>query len=159
MGLTKTAYDRLTYEIIGSAIDVHRELGPGYPEKVYHEALMVALDERDIPTQEEVTFIAEYHGQPFGEFRLAVLVDQAIVVELKALDQLDGKCEQQIISYLTTTGREAGSLLNFGTTSLQKRRYFPPRHVQNNPSYQQRLEARKPAQNQSVPSIQSVEEA
>ena len=159
-GFVKTVYDRLTYEVIGAAIDVHKELGPGYPEKVYHEALMVALDERNIRAQKEVTFIAEYHGQPVGEFRVDVLVEQAIIVELKALDQLDGKCEQQIISYLTTTGREVGLLLNFGTTSLEKRRCFPPKHVQNNSSYQRRRDAWQSTwlqqQNQSVSSVQSV---
>jgi GxxExxY protein len=136
-------------------------LGPGYPEKIYHEALMVALDEHHIPAQKEETFVADYHGQPVGEFRLDVLVDQAIVVELKALDQLDGKCEQQIISYLTTTGREVGLLLNFGTTSLQKRRRFPPKRVQNNPSYQRRLKAWKSAwlrrHTNSIPSVQPVD--
>lgn len=121
---------------------------------------MIALNERHLPAQKEVTFIAEYHGQPVGEFRLDVLVDQAIVVEVKALDQLDGKCEQQIISYLTTTGREVGLLLNFGTAGLQKRRCFPPKHVQNSPSYRRRLKAWKPAwlkrQDQSVPSVEEV---
>jgi GxxExxY protein len=162
MGFTETVY-KLTYEIIGAAIDVHKELGPGYPEKIYHEALMIALAERNILAEKEVTFIAEYHGQPVGEFRVDVLVDQAILVELKALDQLDSKCEQQIISYLTTTGREVGLLLNFGATSLEKHRYFAPKHVQNNPSYQRRLKAWKAAwlkrQNKSVSSVQSVEEA
>lgn len=162
-GFVKTVYDRLTYEVIGAAIDVHKTLGPGYPEKVYHEALMVALNERNIQAQKEVTFIAEYHDQPVGEFRLDILVDRAIIVELKALDQLDGKCEQQIISYLTTTGREVGLLLNFGTASLEKRRCFPPKHVQNSPSYQRRRDAWKSTwlqqQNQSVPSVQSAEEA
>lgn len=161
MGFTRTTYDELTYEIIGAAIDVHKELGPGYPEKVYHEALMIALGERSIPAQKEVTFVAEYHGYPVGEFRLDVLVDQAVVVELKALDQLDSKCEQQIISYLTTTGREVGLLLNFGTASLERRRFFPPKRIQNSAKYQQRLHTWKPAwierQNSSALSVPSDE--
>ena len=66
MKAVQTIYDALTYAINGAAMAVHRELGPGYPEKVYHEALMIELAERDIPAQREVMFIAEYHGHTVG---------------------------------------------------------------------------------------------
>ena len=157
MRAVKTIYDHLTYAVIGSAMAVHRELGPGYPEKVYQKALMIELMEQNIPAQREVLFTAEYHGQPVGEFRVDVFVDDAIIVELKAVDAMNKKHEQQVITYLTTTGREVGLLFNFGTVSLQNRRIFVPQSVQKSASYQKKLKLWKPAwirQNQkSVPSV------
>jgi GxxExxY protein len=140
-----TIYDELSYAVIGAAMEVHTELGPGFPEKVYHQALMVALDDLGLPAAKEVTFMAEFRGRPVGEFRLDVLVDEALVVELKALEKLDSKHQQQIISYLTATGREVGLLLNFGCQRLQKKRVFPPRRVQESEPYCRRREAWKPA--------------
>lgn len=144
MNLVKTVYDDLSYAVIGAAIKVHNELGPGFPEKVYHGALMIALAERNVPADKEVTFMMEFHGRPVGEFRLDVLVDEALVVELKALDELTSKHQQQVISYLTVTGREVGLLLNFGTERLQQKRIFPPRRVQDSQPYKRRRNAWKP---------------
>ena len=129
MNLVNTIYDDLSYVVIGAAMEVHSELGPGFPEKVYHEALMIALAERDVPAEKQVTFTVDFHGSPVGEFRLDILVDEALVVELKALDELSSKHQQQVISYLTVTGREVGLLLNFGTRSLRWRRIFPPKKI------------------------------
>ena len=145
MSYVKTIYDDLSYQVIGAAMEVHNELGPGFPEKVYHEALMIALAERNLPAEKESPFMAEFHNQPVGEFRLDVLVDEALVVELKALDELDSKHQQQVISYLTVTGREVGLLLNFGTQRLQQKRIFPPQRVQDSQAYQRRRDAWQPA--------------
>ena len=145
MSYVKTIYDDLSYNVIGAAMEVHNELGPGFPEKVYQEALVIALAERGLPAGKEAPFMAEFHDQPVGEFRLDVLVDEALVVELKALDELDSKHQQQVISYLTVTGREVGLLLNFGTQRLQKKRIFPPQRVQDNQAYQRRRDAWQPA--------------
>ena len=157
MKTIKTIYDDLTYAVIGSAMAVHRELGPGYPEKVYQRALMVELTERGLPTQSEVLFTAEYHGQPVGEFRVDVFVDDAIIVELKAVDAMNRKHEQQVITYLTATGREVGLLFNFGTASLQNKRIFVPRSVQKSAAYQRKLKLWKPTwikhNPKSVPSV------
>ena len=136
MKYVKTVYDPLTYQIIGAGMDVYNELGPGYPERIYHEAMMIALAERNIPAQKEVTFVAEYHGQQVGQFRLDILVDGAVIVELKAIEAIDRSCEDQMISYFTATGRDVGLVLNFGATEFQKKRYWPPYSVQNSPAFQ-----------------------
>ncbi|MDY7076314.1 MAG: GxxExxY protein [Chloroflexota bacterium] len=143
MNLVNTIYDDLSYAVIGAAMEVHSELGPGFPEKVYHEALMIALAEREVPAEKQVTCMVDFHGRPVGEFRLDILVDEALVVELKALDELTSKHQQQVISYLTVTGREAGLLLNLGTERLQKKRIFPPRRVQDSQPYKRRRDAWK----------------
>lgn len=172
MKYTKTIYDSLTYLIIGAGMDVSNALGPGYPERIYHEAMMIALAERNIPAQKEVMFTAEYHGQQVGQFRVDILVDEAVIVELKAIETIDKSCEEQIISYLTVTGREVGLVLNFGATTFEKCRYFPPYSLQNSPVFQAKRDVWKPGWIQarssavkepdsdyrlSVKSVQSVE--
>ncbi|HNT78160.1 MAG TPA: GxxExxY protein [Anaerolineae bacterium] len=138
-------YDKLTYAVTGAAMEVHRELGPGFSEKVYQEALMIALKEREIPAVKEVGFAVEFHGQPVGEFRVDILADEAVIVELKALENMPNKCEQQLIMYLAASGREIGLLLNFGKVSLEHSRHVPPKTVQNSPAYQNRRNLWKPA--------------
>jgi len=145
MGRVDTIYDELTYAVIGAAMEVHTELGPGFPEKVYHEALMIALAEKGVPAEKEVGFTVEFRARPVGEFYLDILVDEALVVELKALDELDSRHQQQVISYLTATGREVGLLLNFGTERLEKKRIFLPQRVQDSRPYQLRRNAWKTA--------------
>jgi len=145
MSKVNTIYDELSYAVIGAAMVVHTELGPGFPEKVYHKALMIALDERGVPAKDEVTFMVEFHDRPVGEFRLDLLVDKALIVELETLEELNSKHQQQVISYLTATGRETGLLLNFGTQRLQKKRIFPPSRVQESQPYCHRRDAWKPA--------------
>ncbi|MBN1875302.1 MAG: histidinol-phosphate transaminase [Anaerolineae bacterium] len=139
MNYVKTIYDSLIYQIIGAGMDVYNELGPGYPERTYREAMIVALRERHVPVQKEMTFIAEYHGQQVGQFYVDLLVDEAIVVEIKAIETIDKSCEEQIISYLTVTGREVGLVLNFGATEFVKRRYFLPYNIQQSATFQTKL--------------------
>ncbi|HOT90975.1 MAG TPA: GxxExxY protein [Anaerolineae bacterium] len=138
-------YDPLTYAINGAAMEVHRELGPGFSEKVYQEALLIALTERKIPAVKEVGFSVTFHGQTVGEFRVDVLVDEAVILELKALESLPKNCEQQLIMYLAASGREMGLLFNFGKASLEHSRYVPPIAIQSNSAYQARRNLWKPA--------------
>jgi len=144
MKYVKTVYDPLTYQIIGAGMDVYNELGPGYPKRIYHEAMLMALAERNISAQKEVIFVAEYHGQQVGQFRVDILVDGAVIVELKAIEAIDKSCEDQMISYFTATGRDVGLVLNFGATEFQKKRYWPPYSVQNSPVFQVKRNTWKP---------------
>lgn len=130
MSRVDTIYDELSYAVIGAAM-----LGPGFPEKVYHEALMIALAEKGVPAEKEVPYTVQFRAQPVGEFHLDVLVDWAVVVALKALDELDSQ-RQQVISHLPATGQEVGLLLNFDTERLQRKRIFPPQRVQNSQPHQ-----------------------
>ncbi len=149
-------YDSLTYTINGAAMEVHRELGPGFPEKVYQEAMMIALQQRNLRAVKEVTFTVAFHGYEVGEFRVDILVDDAVIVELKALEKLPENCEQQLISYLTASGREVGLLLNFGGASLEHSRVVPPKDIQRSAAYQARCNMWKPAWLQRQKSAQSA---
>lgn len=112
-----------TYAVIGAAIEVHRELGPGFLEKVYHEALQLELGARSIPYEVEKPIGIEYKGQRLSQRYLADLVCyEKIVVELKALKQLSGREDSQLLNYLRATGLRVGLLLNFGGSSTLEHR-------------------------------------
>jgi GxxExxY protein len=104
------------YEIIGAAIDVHRELGPGFLEPVYQEAMEIELAERGIPFVPQKSLAISYKGRRLKKEYVADLVcyDQ-IIVELKSLSRLSGIEEAQLINYLKATGLKVGLLINFGS--------------------------------------------
>ncbi len=93
--------DPLTYAIIGAALEVHTQLGNGFLEAVYHEALAIELSRRDIPFQHEVPLKIKYKGQLLKTiYRADFVCYDSIIVEIKALKQLSGIEESQIINYL-----------------------------------------------------------
>jgi GxxExxY protein len=103
------------YAIIGAAMEVHRELGAGYAEPVYHEAMELELTAAMIPFVSKKELSIVYKGQPLSKKYCADLVCFGeIIVELKALDRLSGTEEAQILNYLKTTGLRVGLLINFG---------------------------------------------
>lgn len=118
-----TRRDPRTHDIIGAAMEVHRELGPGFLESIYQQALAIELGLRSIPFAREVQFPIHYKGQQLGGLHRADLVSHnSIVVELKALPAI-GKAEAaQLVHYLKATGNRLGLLLNFGAPSLEFRR-------------------------------------
>jgi len=117
--------DPRTYAVIGAAMEVHRQLGCGFLEAVYQEALEVELTARGIPFEAQVEIPVRYKGQVLKTFYRADFVCfDVIVVELKALTQLGNVEEAQVINYLKGTGYEIRLLLNFGRTSLQSKRYI-----------------------------------
>ena len=116
--------DPLTYAIIGAAIEVHTQLGSGFLEAVYHEALAIEMSRRDIPFQHEVPLQIRYKGQTLNAiYRADFICFETIIVEIKALTRLSGIEESQIINYLKVTGLETGLLLNFGASSLETKRF------------------------------------
>ena len=116
--------DPQTYAIIGSAIEVHKQLGPGFLETVYQEALMLELGERQIPFLREVDLPIFYKSQPLAaRYRADFICFSLIVVELKAIAHLSTVEEAQLINYLKATGLERGLLLNFGAPSLEYKRF------------------------------------
>ena len=119
---TKLLYKELTYTIIGAAMEVHKILGPGFLESVYEEALCHELTLRGIPHLRQVPVQVRYKSVVAGQFRADLLVDDKVVVELKATKGLTEVDEAQLINYLKGTGYRVGLLLNFGTTSLQHQR-------------------------------------
>ena len=115
-------YKELTYAIIGAAMEVHRTLGPGFLESVYEEALAHEFDLRNVGYDRQAKLAVRYKGIVAGEFRADFLVEDKVVVELKAIKVLTEGNEAQLFNYLKGTGYRVGLLLNFGSASLEYRR-------------------------------------
>ena len=113
------------YAIVGAAIEVHKELGVGFLEAVYQEAIELELYERRIPFEAQKALKVKYKEKQLAKTYVADLIcyDQ-IIVELKALDRLSGTEEAQVINYLKATGIPVGLLINFGSHGkLQWKRF------------------------------------
>lgn len=113
------ALDRLAASVVDAALAVHRALGPGFLESVYEEALCVELKLRGVKTVRQYSVSVLYKGHDVGEGRLDLLVDDALVVELKAVDSLAPVHSAQVISYLKVARRHLGLLINFNTPLLK----------------------------------------
>ena len=125
--------DPLTHAIIGAAMEVHSQLGLGFLEPVYQEALAEELALRGIPFAREVQVPVHYKGKLLAcTYRADFICYDHIIVELKALQELSGKEESQIINYLKAARHELGLVLNFGQQRLQFKRYiFTPSHLRS----------------------------
>lgn len=110
--------NRITNVIIGAAIEVHRQLGPGYQESVYEKALTIELQKRGVRFQRQAIFPVMYEGEEVGEARLDFLVEDLVVVELKAVESLGAIHTSQVISYLRATRRPLAILINFNVRKL-----------------------------------------
>lgn len=119
--------DPRTYAVIGAAMAVHRELGPGFLEAVYAKALSVEFVERHIPFRPEVAIPIHYRGRNLGAEYRADFVCGDIVVELKAISDIGPAQRSQVLHYLKATGYATGLLLNFGAGRLGFERFvFTP---------------------------------
>lgn len=117
-------YPELSNKILGLAIQLHREMGCGFREKVYQDAFEVLLKENMIPYEREKHIDLMFHGVILEhDFFYDFLVDNKIGVELKAVSEIIGEYEAQIINYLHVSNHKLGLLLNFGTTSLEYKWY------------------------------------
>jgi GxxExxY protein len=115
-------HEELTGRIIGAAIDVHTELGPGFLESIYEMALAIALKDREIPFARQVSVPVLFQGVEVGVHRLDFLVAEEIVVELKALKSLEDIHFAVVKSYLRAVRRKHGLLLNFARPRLEIKR-------------------------------------
>lgn len=122
--------DELAHRVIGVALEVHRVLGPGFVEQAYQRAMEIELDARRIPFASQVPFPLQYKSHSLDTvFRVDLIVDRLLLVELKAVDGIDAAHVAQVIAYLRASQLPLGLLLNFDSALLRNgiRRVLPPR--------------------------------
>jgi len=121
--MQKELKDERTYQIIGAAMEVHKHLGAGFLEAVYQEALERELTARSIPFQAQPELRIFYKGEALRKtYEPDFLCFEKIIVEIKALSDLTGVEEAQVINYLKASGLTLGLLMNFGSKSLEYKR-------------------------------------
>ncbi|RYF56728.1 MAG: GxxExxY protein [Cytophagaceae bacterium] len=116
-------HSHLTEQIIAAAYTVHNTLGAGYLEKVYENAMLLELDKRGLQAVSQQPIPVFYELVIVGDFFADLLVEDCILVELKAAENLHPRHEAQLVNYLTSTGHDIGLLINFGTSVTIKRKH------------------------------------
>jgi GxxExxY protein len=109
----------LTQRIIGCAIEVHRVLGPGLLEAMYESAICVEFDEVNLQYARQVSLPAYYKGRLLGEYKVDLVVDDRVLVEIKSVERMNPVFEAQLLIYLRLTGKRVGLLLNFNSRLIK----------------------------------------
>lgn len=121
--ITQIEQDPITQRIIACCFEVHNSLGPGFIEKIYHNALKKALDNRSIPYESEREFEVYFDGKKVGTFRCDFFVEGKVIVELKSVTGfIPPVFRNQVISYLKASKIKTGLLVNFGNKSCEVKR-------------------------------------
>jgi len=121
--LLDTRYNKITERIIGNAMRVHTILGTGFQEAIYQRSLGIEMEQQGLVFEREIEMPLYYKGVAVGSRRVDFLVEQAVLVELKALHELTPTHHAQIINYLDAYRLEVGLLINFGEPSLRFKRF------------------------------------
>lgn len=111
--------DLLTQKIIGCAIEVHKQLGAGLLESLYEEALAVEFELQSLKFQQQVELPVSYKGKLIGQYRLDLLVENTVIVEIKSVERHDPVFEAQLLTYMKITDKKVGLLINFNTKLLK----------------------------------------
>jgi GxxExxY protein len=119
MQADRTQIDALTERTIGCAVSVHRAFGPGLLESIYHNCMLVELKAEGLKVRTDRHIPLEYRGQRVGSLKFDILVEECLIVEVKAVEQLHAIHSAQVITYLKLTGCPAGLLMNFNATTLR----------------------------------------
>ena len=110
----------LSHEILGAAIDVHKELGPGLLESVYEEGLIIELYSRGLTVARQRELVLTYKGRELqSKLRLDLVVNDLVIVEVKAIERLASIHESQLLTYLRLANKRLGLLINFNATTLK----------------------------------------
>ena len=117
--------EQVTERIIGGAFEVSRDLGHGFLEAIYKKALLHELSLAGLKVLEEVSYQVQYRSQPVGTYIADLVVEDRVVVELKAVEKLAQPHVGQVLNYLKASNLPVGLLLNFGTPRLEIRRVLP----------------------------------
>jgi GxxExxY protein len=112
--------DHLTQKIIGCAIDVHQEFGPGLLESIYESAMAVELEYQKLLFQQQVIVPIHYRGKLIGEHRIDLIGENEVIVELKSVERFDRIFEAQILTYLRLTKLKTGLVINFNSRMLHE---------------------------------------
>lgn len=107
-------FDHITGAIIGAAFEVHNELGRGYSEKVYENAMVIVLRSKGFDIKQQVPMKVWFRGQSIGDFVADLLVEDVVLVELKSVDAIHPTFVAKCINYVTTTRSPVGLVINFG---------------------------------------------
>jgi GxxExxY protein len=116
-------HEELTQKILGCAFAVSNELGIGFLESVYENSLRIALAQAGLRTQQQVSLPVYFRGESVGQFFIDLVVEDIILIELKAAKAIVPEHEMQLLNYLRASGKPVGLLINFGTPKLEYRRY------------------------------------
>lgn len=123
VGAMGLAFDELTGRVLEAAYTVSNELGVGFLESVYERALALALVERGLKVERQVGLEVRFHGEVVGTFLADLVVEDTLILELKAVKTLAPEHAAQVLNYLKASGRPVALLLNFGTPRLEVRRF------------------------------------
>jgi len=115
-------YEELTAKILEACFEVSNELGAGFVESVYHNTLLIALLHKGLKADSQSPFSVSFRNEVVGQFYADILVDDKVVVELKAVSTLLPEHQAQLINYLKASGREVGLLVNSGKSKIEYRR-------------------------------------
>ena len=115
-------YRDLSYQIMGAIFEVHKELGPGFVESVYHKALVEEFSKRGMKVETEKTIDLVYKDKKIGVHRLDLVVEGKVVVELKTVERFAAYHTAQLLSYLKASGHKLGVLVNFSKRKVEYRR-------------------------------------
>jgi GxxExxY protein len=119
---SKHTFEALSNAVIGAAIEVHKELGPGFLEKIYEGALKIQLSEHDIQFESQREITVRFHDVEIGKHRLDLIIENQIILELKAVKELLDIHMAQLRSYLKATGIRTGLLINFSKPRIEIKR-------------------------------------
>ena len=121
--VSRSEYD-LAGKVIGLAMKVHRTLGPGFLESVYQKALLYELVKAGFKVESDKPILVRYEGVVVGDFKADLIVNEELIIGLKAVSGIIVEHEVQLVNYLTATGKDIGLLLNFGGRSLEFKKKF-----------------------------------
>lgn len=116
-------YNTITQQIIGCAFKVHNQLGPGFLEKIYENALVIELTKAGLQALPQHPIQVFYDNQIIGNYFADIVIENEIIIEVKAIEKLNPLHEVQLVNYLSATGLELGLLINFGRSVDIKRKY------------------------------------
>ena len=115
-------HKELSYKIVQACYEVHNVLGPGYSEKIYEEAMERELTGQGVSVDRQRIVSVMYKGDKIGEYRLDTVADEKVLLEFKAVTELNSIFESQVLSYLKASGLKLGLLINFGGKKVEVRR-------------------------------------